>query len=359
MASDGPQIQLRAPTFRPEDEDVEAAFGLPDTISKPRSRDSPHLRERKTKNLRLRESSIHRSGLDRDVYLGSYAQSRTTTPRGSIDGRAFRKRPLPSPRASTSHMQLDHLLQAVDTDLETYGVEELRDGFFDAAFYRPVQRKRSDLMRKASLTLPASFKKHHPLSFQYFIPQQLGEAWSFFRQMTTSRAGIRLFKSFLGFFACYIICLIPASRDWLGRYNYILVLSALVNHPGRTVGSQIDGAVMTVFGTIAGLGWGSLALYVSTSTDVARSGYGGVLAAFLVLFTATIGWLRCVFIRFYQAVISAGIAITYTCLADTSETVSWRKLFDFGIPWVLGQVVCLIVAFVVFPAAGSRALWYV
>lgn len=211
-------------------------------------------------------------------------------------------------------------------------------------------------MRKASLTLPPSFKKHHPLSFRYFVPQQLREARTFFRQMTTSRAGIRLLKSFIGFFACYILCLVPASRDWLGRYNYIIVLSALVNHPGRTVGSQLDGAIMTILGTVAGLGWGSLALYVSTSSDIARSGYGGVLAIFLVLFTATIGWLRCVYIRFYQAVISAGFAITYTCLANTSETVSWRKVFDYGIPWVLGQAVCLVVALLIFPAAGSRFL---
>ena len=51
---------------------------------------------------------------------------------------------------------------------------------------------------------------------------------------------------------------------------------------------------MTILGTVAGLGWGSLALYVSTSTSAAQSGYGGILAAFLIIFAAAIGWLRCV-----------------------------------------------------------------
>ena len=113
---------------------------------------------------------------------------------------------------------------------------------------------------------------------------------------------------------------------------------------------------MTILGAVAGLGWGSLALYISTSTSTAQLGYGGVLAVFLVLFTAVIGWLRCVLIRFYQAILSAGFAIFYTCLANTSQDVGWVKVFDYGIPWALGQAVCLLVSVLVFPEAGSRAI---
>ena len=97
-------------------------------------------------------------------------------------------------------------------------------------------------------------------------------------------------------------------------------------------------------------------MYTSTSTKATRNAYGGVLALFLVLFTAAIGFLRCVFIRFYQAVIAAGISICYVCLADTSEEASWRRVFDYGIPWVLGQAIGLVVAFMVFPSAGGRSL---
>ena len=135
-----------------------------------------------------------------------------------------------------------------------------------------------------------------------------------------------------------------------------MVVSAIVNHPGRSVGSQIDGLFLTTLGTVAGLGWGSLALYTSTSTAPARAGYGGVLATFLVMFAAAIAWLRCLFMRFYQAVICAGIAICYTCLANTSEAVGWRKVFDYGIPWVLGQALCLLIAALIFPDTGSRSL---
>lgn len=359
-AETGPQIHFKRPTFKPKDEDGEAA-----EESKPvrageknaSSRRYSLLRKRNPKSLQLAEEpSAQRLAAAQNVIRGSFAHT-CTTPRGSLDARMLRTFPVPSPRASTSHLQLEHLLQAVDAELDGYGLEESRDGFFDASFDRPLRRNPEALMRKAAETLPDAFrKKNHPLSVRRFLPQQLREAKAFFQRISTSRAGLRLLKTFLGFFITYIICLIPASRNWLGRYNYIMVVSAIVNHPGRAVGSQLDGTILTILGTAAGLGWGSLALYVSTSTATAQSGYGGILATFLVIFAVLIGWLRCVFIRLYQAVLCAGIAIVYTCLADTSQSVGWKKVFDYGVPWVLGQAVCLTIAVIVFPDAGSRSL---
>lgn len=359
-AETGPKRQFRIPTFKPENKDVEAAEGskpAKDGEKKVSSRQYSLLRKRNPKSLHLEEEpSPQRLAAAHDVIRGSFAHT-PTTPRGSLDSRALRTSPVLSTGTSTAHPQLEDLLQNVDGDIRGYGLEESRDGFFDASFIRPLKRNREDLMRIAAETLPDAFRKrNHPLSLRRFLPQQLREAKAFFRSISTSRAGIRLLKTFLGFFITYIICLIPASRNWLGRYNYVMIVSAIVNHPGRAVGSQIDGTILTIFGTVAGLGWGSLALYVSTSTATAQSGYGGVLATFLVIFAALIGWLRCVFIRLYQALLCAGIAIVYTCLADTSQSVGWKKVFEYGIPWVLGQAVCLVIAVLVFPDAGSRSL---
>lgn len=356
----GPKIQFRTPTSKPDNKNVEAAEGpnLPmDGEKKASSRPFSLLRKRNPKSLQpAEEASPQRLTAVHDVIRGSFAHT-STAPRGSLESRVLKASPVPSPRVSTSHLQLEHLLQAADADLDGYGLEESRDGFFDASFNRPLKRNHENLMRKAAETLPDAFrKKNHPLSLRRFLPQQLRETKAFFQRISRSRAGIRLFKSFLGFFITYIICLIPASRDWLGRYNYIIVVSAIINHPGRAVGSQLDGTILTILGTVAGLGWGSLALYVSTSTTTAQSGYGGILATFLVIFATIIGWLRCVFIRLYQAVLCAGIAIVYTCLADTSQSVGWEKVFDYGIPWVLGQTICFLIAVLVFPDAGSRSL---
>ena len=272
------------------------------------------------------------------THLGSYA--------GSVDNYKGSRRSSVKNATSrnASRTRRNHFLGNVIHRLETYGIQELRDGFFDATFYRPSKTDQKAARRKASLSL------------KYFLPQQWTEARRFVTQILTTGSGITLGKSFLGFFLAYIICLIPVSRDWLGKYNYIIAISVILNHPGRPIGSQVDGALLTTVGTAAGLGWGSLALYVSTSTPVAQRGYGGVLASFLVLFTASIAWLRCMYIRFYQAVICAGIAICYTCLADTSQAVGWAKIFDYGIPWVLGQAIGLVVSICIFPNAGARSL---
>ncbi|KAK6580262.1 hypothetical protein PZA11_007284 [Diplocarpon coronariae] len=226
-----------------------------------------------------------------------------------------------------SHSHLESLRHDLDLDLETYGVEEFRDGFFDASFLKPPEVNHEELMRDAECTLPAAFKKPNPLSPKAFFPHQWQGIKEVVKDVAATRAGIKLTKSFLAFFIAYILCLIPAARVWLGRYSYIMVISTIINHPGRTVGAQIDGAFTTIFGSATGLGWGAFALWISDSTSVARRGYGGILATFLLLFMGTIAAIRSYFVRSYQMVICAGIAIIYTCLADTAEEVHWKKLF--------------------------------
>ena len=254
-----------------------------------------------------------------------------------------------------SHSHLS-LLQDLDLDLETYGVEELRDGFFDGAFLKPRRVDHEDLMRDAEYTLPLAFRKKHPLSVKHFFPKQLHDIKGVIRTVTTTRAGIKLTKSFSAFFIAYILCLVPSIRVWLGRYSYIMVLSTIINHPGRTIGAQLDGAFLTILGTATGLGWGAFALWVSDSTAAARRGYGGILATFLLLFMGTVAALRTYYVRMYQFVLCAGIAISYTCLADTSETIAWRKLFSYGIPWLFGQALCFLLCCTIFPDAGARPL---
>ncbi|KAI1481062.1 hypothetical protein F4774DRAFT_68035 [Daldinia eschscholtzii] len=239
----------------------------------------------------------------------------------------------------------------------SYGVTELRDGFFDAIFLPPEEVDPQALMKQAELTLPYAFRKRDPLSVRNFLPKQWHEVKGVVRRVTTTRAGIRLLKSFLAFFIAYILCLIPRVQDRLGRYSYIMVISAILNHPGRTLGAQVDGTLLTILGTATGLGWGAFGLWVSTATATARIGYGGVLAVFLFIYIFAIACLRSYYIRTYQAIICAGISICYTCLAEVSgNEVSWSKLLAYGVPWVLGQAIALIICCTVVPDAGARPL---
>ena len=210
------------------------------------------------------------------------------------------------------------------------------------------------MSRRASETLPLPLIPGRHLSIPRLGQQQALLLAQTFKHVASSRSGIKLSKSFLGYFISYILCLAPVTKAWLGSYSYIITISALVNHSGRSVGSQIDGAVMTTLGTLAGLLWGTLACYAATHSTNVTYGYGGVLSVFFLVFTALLGWLRCYFLRFYQAVICAGIAICYTCLADTFDDESWLRFTQYIIPWVLGQAIALLVCVVICPAAGTR-----
>ncbi|CAJ2504806.1 Uu.00g122000.m01.CDS01 [Anthostomella pinea] len=239
----------------------------------------------------------------------------------------------------------------------TYGVNELRDSFFDAIFLPPEDVDAQDLMAQAETTLPYALRKQDPLSLSNFLPKQWHEVKGVIRRVTTTRAGIKLAKSFLGFFIAYVLCLVPLVRARLGRHSYIMVISAIINHPGRTLGAQVDGTILTIVGSATGLAWGSFGLWVSTVTATARVGYGGVLATFLFLYIFVIACLRSYYIRTYQLIICAGIAISYTCLAEVSGSqVSWSKLLEYGIPWLLGQAISLFICCMVAPDAGARPL---
>lgn len=260
--------------------------------------------------------------------------------------------------STTSLLKLSQMMpEDAEVDFETYGINEVRDGFFDVAFLKPRKLPGNDELQELRQTLPAEFDERPPLAIKHFLPRQWQEIKSVVATILTTRVGIQLCKAFLAYFVAYILCLIPQVRDWLGQHHYIMAVSVILNHPARSLGSQLDGTVLTSVGTALGVAWGVVGLLLSTSTLAASAGYGGILALFLLLFIAGIAWIRAFFVRFYQAVLCAGITIIYTTLAETDSTsIRWPKLLSYPIPWFLGQAIALLVNIVVFPDAGARPL---
>jgi hypothetical protein len=234
----------------------------------------------------------------------------------------------------------------------THSITETRDGYFDAVFLSPEDIAPQNLLKHAENTLPFAFREEDPLSLTQFFPRQCRETWNVVRRVTTTNSGIGLLKSFLAFYLAYIVCLIPVVRSRLGCYSYIMVISTIIHHPGRTLGAQVDGMLLTTTGTAMGLGWGVFGLWGSAAAGL---GFGGILALFLFLNIFFIACLRCYYIRAYQLVLCAGISISYMCLADVSgENISWDKVVSYFIPWLIGQAISLLVCGVVAPNAGAR-----
>ncbi|KAG6001899.1 hypothetical protein E4U43_001220 [Claviceps pusilla] len=259
--------------------------------------------------------------------------------------------------SAVSIAQINQVLSDHDLEVVTYGVSEFRDGLFDANFLEPFDIYSDHLLVKAKGTLPREFERHSPLAAKHFLPKQIHQLASLCRRIATTQAGIQLLKTFLASSIAYVMCLVPSARAWLGRHHYIIVISVILNHPARTIGAQIEGTILTITGTAVGLAWAAVALLLSTSTLAARAGYGGILATFLALFMLIMAWIRAFFIRFYQGVLCAGMAVMFGILVETdSRSISWSKLLDYAIPWLLGQAIALAVNVFVFPDAGARAL---
>ncbi|KAF4455544.1 hypothetical protein F53441_2152 [Fusarium austroafricanum] len=237
--------------------------------------------------------------------------------------------------------------------MEMYGILESRDGFFDALFLKPKPVDPEDIAERSKATLPKEFEKSHPLSAKHFIPRQLHEIKSVAYKVVTTRAGIKLLESFLAFFIAYILCLISPVSRWLGRYDYIMVVSTILNNSGRTFGSQVDGALGTSIGTGFGLLWGVSGLLAAKKTEY----HGVVLGVFTALFFLGIAFIRSFLIRLYQTVLCAGIAVAFTTLSDTGpQGLPWYKFRLYAVPWLLGQAIALAVNCLVFPDAGDHLM---
>lgn len=266
---------------------------------------------------------------------------------------------LHSPRASVSTLQLQNLLEKLEMDqYNTYGVEELREGFFDAPFYRPIKQD-TRLRGESKLLLTSEELTSKPKGFWRM---QVSDSRDAFRIVFTTPKGISLAKSFLAYFVAYILCLVPHIRLWMGRYSCWILLATLFNHPGRTFGAQIDGTVSCMVGGALGLAVGSLALEVASSNHTSKVGSGGVLTVFIVVFIGIASWIRCSLVRVYQAMISAGLAFLF-CLVGVDSVAregKWDRtmLWEFGIPWTVGLGICLVANIIIWPAAGGKAVAY-
>jgi hypothetical protein len=265
-----------------------------------------------------------------------------------------------SPRASISTFHLQHLLESLEMDqYDSFGVEELRDGFFDASFHRSSTQQGLDETVVEQLSLGVNFKR----LFKDCIFVQIQDSKFFFTSTFGTRDGILLAKAFLGYFIAYILCLIPQTQAFLGRYSYWVTIAALLNHSGRTTGAQIDGTIGCIVGGSLGLGIGCLALEVASVTAASRTGYGGVLAGFLVPLVAIFSWIRCSLLRFYQAMITAGLALIFLCLVETdiiARRGGWEYFIvrEFAVPWLVGLGICLVVNVCLCPETGGRAIAY-
>ncbi|EWC48396.1 hypothetical protein DRE_02165 [Drechslerella stenobrocha 248] len=308
--------------------------------------DQPHP-NRSTDQLATGQSSPRTPATYTKVYRGSYGAtpiSRSRLASGQVTPRG-------GGSSAANSIPLDQFisrLQLEADDLEDYGVEELRDGFFDASFYK--------MPRKDLATARRQRKIRSPFSLRTFFRLQKEGIYRFYGGIRYTRRKYALMRAVTGYMIAYILCLIPAVQRWLGPYQFIMVISTIFNHAGRSIGSQIEGTIASLLGTGLGLGVGLLALWISTVTPTARDNYGAFLAVCLLVVLPVLAWGRARFARVFQLSSSTGFSLFFLICERVGRTPHYHKAWEFGVPWAIGVAITQFVSVVVFPNPGNAQI---
>lgn len=224
--------------------------------------------------------------------------------------------------------------------LESFGLEELRDGFFDPVYtsYEPIHPAEHEI-------------DDHSPQYRWVKLVNLQELRSNWKAV---------FKYWLATFTAVALCLISPAGKWFGdEYRYFLPLAVLIHHPVRDIGVQLEMSLQSIVGASFGMGYCSLVWYVSTATGPVASNQGGIL--FLGLFLATLHshWLRSTYQRLFYFSTSFGIAAIFFCgssLVFHKGELQWRIYWDFGISYLFGIILSLLICICIFPHTGHSAV---
>lgn len=72
-----------------------------------------------------------------------------------------------------------------------------------------------------------------------------------------------MLKTGLATILTVILALIPAVVKVLGPSVYLGTMFTIFGHPGRRLGAMVEALVLAFFGTVAGIGWSFLGIYLS------------------------------------------------------------------------------------------------
>ncbi|KAG0658380.1 hypothetical protein C6P45_002204 [Maudiozyma exigua] len=306
-----------------------------------------------------REDSGQLHNSQRD-FNGSYKKlSYLAQHQNDINSRAFSRRNqtsnLDSPQKSNislSELKLNEMIADETWDeLDDFHIEELRDGFFDATYTRP----------KRNIVPEESFGKKYS-NESLTIHNILSNILNLLKDIKNKsiRDWKRLLKFFLAYFIAMIICVIHPSGKCIGhKYRYFLPISVVLHHPARNIGVQLEMTVESCIGLTFGLGWSSLAWYISTATGPTASHQGGILFQSLVMALWFSIWLKAYYNRLFYFCQSFGITILFTHTVDLvfhPSDLKWMLFRDFSLSYVFGIVLSLLICAVIFPTNGNAKM---
>lgn len=236
------------------------------------------------------------------------------------------------------------------SELDDFNLEELRDGFFDPVFTKPEKRIWSETDDEYASLTSANGLSEGPKRSKWVVDLLAG----------LKAQKLSILKYFIAFFVSLVICVIHPSGSWIGHeYRYFLPVAVLIHHPVRNIGVQLEMTVSSVIGGSLGLAWSALAWYISVATRPTANHQGGILFASLALALLCATWLRELYQRLLYVTLSFSVAIIFlhnVSLVSSRRDLHWKFFWDFGIAYLFGILLSLLVCVLVDPHSGNSEL---
>lgn len=186
-----------------------------------------------------------------------------------------------------------------------------------------------------------------------WLSKNLDTIWT---NLQTNHLWQRMLKNTLATTIAVIISIVPAVVRVYGKAAYLAPMTTVFGHPGRRFGTMAEALVLATAGTLVGLGWSVLGVYVSSlvySYDP-PSAYT-VKGIFLVIALLVHGFLRSYSPRLFLFVLLL-IIVAVVNLTNTATAISKAMVTQILYPILTAVAVLLLVNTCVFPEFSARFL---
>ncbi|KAL2060893.1 hypothetical protein VTL71DRAFT_8945 [Oculimacula yallundae] len=174
--------------------------------------------------------------------------------------------------------------------------------------------------------------------------------------LLTNNLWQRMFKNTLATTITVILALIPAVVRVFGPAAYLAPITTVFGHPGRRFGMMAEALVLALSGTLLGLGWSLLGVYLSSLIyeSNAPAAYT-IKGVFLVVALMFHGFLRSHSPRLFIFVLLL-IIVSVVTLTGTATAVTAVRATVILYPILTAVAILLLVNMLVFPEFSSSFL---
>lgn len=195
--------------------------------------------------------------------------------------------------------------------------------------------------------------KKTPRKMEAWLEKRIVAIWT---NLQTNHLWQRMLKNTLATTIAVIIALIPAVVHVYGKAAYLAPIVTVFGHPGRRFGMMAEALVLTICGTVLGIGWSALGVYLSSLVygTNAPAAYT-IKGIFLVVALMVHGLLRSHTPRLFLFVVLI-VIVNVVTLTSTAIAVTKTTFTQILYPILTSVGLLLLVNMSVFPEFSSSFL---